>query len=375
MSMFYSLEQEKGIYAEQQIRRSGTAKDVSLCKYREVACVRCCLPHIGGDTHMEDSEETRNSLLQADNRAYQIKYSARYLGPRGILMKFTNFNPMRDPRIEASQYEDSLPDVGRDEMERRFAARRGLFLALYDREHPRQSLPRYMTASQENEGYTYKPEASTGLITLYIGGSVPSPQRPQRGLPECQLLGFVDGKGTVGCMAHPLAETSQGYDGRDQVGFFNHTGCCENVGCEASFEFRFLSQSALKIFYRAVEGLSWYEYSRHATSVLVYYLRSYDYALQRLDAMAILDVLSLEQLVAFTNTLYEEWPLRDLPDSLRQDSSRMNSLDLLSTDIPLAERILYIALNTRFSQDHFARQLPQARHHVEGALKRLKSKT
>jgi hypothetical protein len=374
MSMFYSVEQEKRIDAEQQILRSGTAHDVSLCKYSNLACVRCCLPHIGGDSHMEDSEETRYALLKTDSQAYQNKYSGRYLGPCGILMKFANFNPARDPRIEASQYEDSLPDVGRDEMERRFAARRGLFLALYDQEHPRQTLPRYLKAAQESERYTYKPEASTGLITLYYGGSVPNPRHPHGGLPECQLLGFVDEKGAVGCMAHPLAETSQGYDGRDQVGFFNHTGCCANVGCEASFEFKFLSQSALKIFEKAVAGLTWYEYSRHATSVLVYYLRSYDHVLQKLDAIALLDALSLEQLVAFTNTLYEEWPLRDLPHSLSRDSARMTSLDLLSTNIPLVERIQYIALNTRFSSDAFTQQLAQARDHVEATLKRLKSK-
>jgi len=72
----------------------------------------------------------------------------------------------------------------------------------------------------------------------------------------------------AGCMAHPLAETSRGYDGRDQVGFFNHTCCCRDIGCEASQEFRFLSKSALKIFDKAVGGMSWYEYSRHSTSVL-----------------------------------------------------------------------------------------------------------
>ena len=225
-------------------------------------------------------------------------------------MKFKNFNPLKDPKIEASQYEDSFPDVGREEMEKRFSERRDLFLDIYDREQPRQSLPQYMKAAQRNEGYTYKPEASTGLVSLFLGGSVPTKHLQKGELPECQLLGFVDGKRTVGCMAHPLAETSQGYDGRDQVGFFNHTDCCRNVGCEASKEFKFLSTSAMKIFDKAVDGMSWYEYSRHATSVLVYYLRSYDHILQRLDERELLDTLTLEQLVEFTNALYDEWPMR-----------------------------------------------------------------
>jgi hypothetical protein len=293
-------------------------------------------------------------------------------------MKFKNFNPLKDPQIEASQYEDSFPDVGREEMEKRFAGRRDLFLDLYDREQPRQSLPRYMKAAQINEGYRHKHAASSGPVSLFLGGSVPTKHLQKGDLPECQLLGFVDEKRTVGCMAHPLAETSQGYDGRDQVGFFNHTGCCESVGCEASKEFKFLSPSAMKIFGKAVDGMSWYEYSRHATSVLVYYLRSYDHILCLLDERELLDALTLEQLVAFTNTLYEEWPLRK-PDwsahhhHLSHDSDRMNSLDILSTDIPLAERMMYIALDTGFLRDHFAIQLQQARDHVERRIEALRS--
>ena len=145
-------------------------------------------------------------------------------------------------------------------------------------------------------------------------------------------------------MAHPWAETSQGYDGRDQVGFFNHTDCCRSVGCEASKEFTFLSTSAVKIFDKAVDGMSWYEYSRHATSVLVYYLRSYDHLLQRLDERELLDRLTLEQLVEFTNTFYDEWPMRGPARRVRHrryyDADPMNSLDLLLTDIPLAERMM-----------------------------------
>jgi hypothetical protein len=326
---------------------------------------------------MEDSEEKRTALFHSSNRAYHLKYSGRYLGPGNIVMKFKNFNALKDPQIEASQYEDSFPDVGREEMERRFSERRGLFLAIYDREQPRQSLPQYMKAAQTNEGYKYKPEASAGPVSLFLGGSVP--KHPQKGeLPECQLLGFVDGKRTVGCMAHPLAETSQGYDGRDQVGFFNHTGCCRSIGCEASKEFKFLSMSALKIFDRAVDGMSWYEYSRHATSVLVYYLRSFDHILQTLDERALLDTLTLEQLVGFTNALYGTWPLRKTDWGAHhhrsRDSEYMNSLDILSTDLPLAEQIMYIALDTWFLQDHFVIQLKQARDHIERRMEALCSR-
>jgi hypothetical protein len=375
--MFYSAEQEKRIQAEQDIMRSGEATDASLCQYKNVSCVRCCLPHIGGDPYMEDSGEKR-TVLSESNSAHHLKYSGRYLGPGKIVMKFRNFNPLKDPKIEASQYEDSFPDVGREEMEKRFSERKDLFLDIYDREQPAQSLPRYMKAAQIHEGYSYKHEASSGPVSLFLGGSVPAKHLQKGELPECQLLGFVDKKRTVGCMAHPLAETSHGYDGRDRVGFFNHTGCCRNVGCEASKEFRFLSPSAMKIFDKAVDGMSWYEYSRHATSVLVYYLRSYDHILQKLDERKLLDTLTLEQLAAFTNTLYDAWPMKEPGRSARQHyhlscgSEPMNSLDILSMDIPLTERILYIALNTWFMQDHFAMQLQQARNHIERRIEALR---
>lgn len=371
--MFYSAGQEKSIDKEQEIMRSGKASGVSLCQYKRVSCVRCCLPHIGGDTHMEDSEEQRHALFQKDRLAYHLKYSGRYLGPGGLVMKFKNFNPLKDPRIEASQYEDSLPDVGREEMERRFSERRRLFLDIFDGEQPRQSLPRYMKAAQENEEYKYQHVESAGPGSLFLGGSVAAKLPGKGELPECQLLGFVDGKRTVGCMAHPLAETSQGYDGRDQVGFFHHTGCCRSVGCEASKEFVFLSPSALKAFEKAVDGMSWYEYSRHATSVLVYYLRSYDHLLQELDERRLLDTLALEQLAAFTNALYDDWPLRrsgrSASDPLSYDAAPTNSLDILSQGIPLAERMMYIALDTCFMPDRFDVQLQQAREHIERHIK------
>ncbi len=372
-SMFHSPEQTRRILAEQEIMRSGKASDVSLCQYKHVSCVRCCLPHIGGDSHMEDSEEARLALFNSSRLAYHLRYSGRYLGPRNIVMKFKNFNPLKDPKIEASRYEDCFPDVGREEMEKRFSERRTLFLEIYGCEQPRQSLPQYMKAAQRNEGYRYTPIASTGPVSLFLGGSVSAKLKKKGDLPECQLLGFVDEKRTIGCMAHPLAKISQGYDGRDQVGFFNHTGCCATISCEANNEFKFLSASALKIFDKAVDGMSWYEYSRHATSILVYYLRSYDHIVQMLDLRELLDRSTLEQLVEFTNAVYDEWPMRRTDWSVRPltaDSNHMNSLDILLTDIPLAERIMYIALDAWFVKDHFAAQLQHARNYVE---KRIES--
>jgi hypothetical protein len=359
--VFYSEEQGKRNLKAQEIMRSGKATNANLCQYKNVSCVRCCLPHIGGDLCLEDSEENRTAPLKRNRVAYHLKYSNRYPGPGGIVMKFKNFNLLKDPRIEASQYEDSFPDVGREEMERRFSGRRELFLDIYDRKQPERSLPTYMEAAQRNEGYKYKPVANTGLVSLFLGGSVPKKRLHQGELPECQLLGFIDGKRRAGCMAHPLAETSHGYDGRDLVGFFHHTGGCKSVNCEASQEFRFLDKPARKIFDKAVEGMSWYEYSRHATSVLIYYLRSYDHILQKLEEKELLDTLTLERLVEFTNSLYDEWPMRKSDYDLHS----MDSLDILSTDIPLAERMMYIVLDTRFLQGHFATQLQQARDHVE----------
>jgi hypothetical protein len=353
--------------------RSGKATDVCLCQYKNVSCIRCCLPHIGGDSHMEDSEEKRIDLFKRDRLAYHLKYADRYLGPGNIVMKFKNFNPLMDPKIEASQYEDSLPDVGKEEMEKRFSKRRELFLDIYDPEQPIQSLSQYMNAAQRNEGYKYKAAVNSGPASMFLGGSVPMKGIQKGELPECQLLGFVNEDRTVGCMAHPWAETSQGYDGRDCIGFFNHTGCCNSVGCEASSEFMFLSPSAIKIFDKAIDGMSWYEYSRHATSVLVYYLRSYDCIMQELDERGLLDALTLARLVEFTNTLYDEFPLKrpDWTNRPNFNSDCMTPLDLLTLSIPLAERMMYIALDARFLPGHWAMQLQQARDHIERSIKAL----
>ncbi len=364
MPMFHTAEQEKRIHKEQALMRPGKATNVSLCQYKSFSCVRCCLPHIGGDSPKEHSEEKGHAPAGKGGPAGHPKNPDRYLGPGNIVMKFRNFNPLKDPKIEASQYEDVFPDVGREEMERRFSGRRNLFLTVYDPEQPRQSLSRYMKAAQEKEKYRHRPEALSGPVSVFLGGSVSGEHARNGELPECHLLGFVDGEGKVGCLAHPLAETSRGYDGRDRVGFFHHTGCCENVGCEASEEFRFLSASAMKVFDKAIAGMSWYEYSRHATSVLVYYLRGYDHILRMLDERKLLASRTLEQLVRFTNALYNEWPMRN-PD---EGSIRMSSLDILSTDIPLSERIMYIALGTCFPHDRFVIQLRQARNRIERCM-------
>lgn len=316
---------------------------------------------------MENSDKIRDALLKKDPAAYSRRYADRYLGPDRILMKFRNFNPRKGPRIEASGYEDCFVDAGRQEMERRFAARRNLFLKIFDRERPRESLAEYMKAAGEREKYRYRHKAVAGPVSMFLGGSTVKDGSRRNALPECHLLGFVDSNGRAGCMAHPQAETSQGYDGRDQAGFFHHTGCCRNVGCEASKEYDSLSPSALKVFDRAVEGMSWYTYSRHGTSVLVYYLRGYDYVMQILDRKGILDTRNLNQLVQFTNAIFDSWPLKNSGG----DPSQQNNLDILGTDLSPAEKTMYIALDTRFLKKDFPLQLKTARDYIKGCLKVL----
>ena len=63
--------------------------------------------------------------------------------------------------------------------------------------------------------------------------------------------------------------------------------------------------------------------------------------------------------------------LQFLHDRLSCGSAPMNSLEILQTDIPLAERMMYIALDTWLLQDHLAIQLQQARDHVESRIKAL----
>jgi len=317
---------------------------------------------------MEDSDDTRGALLKKDSAAYSLKYANRYLGPNGILMKFKNFNPRKDPRIEASQYEDCFADAGRQEMERRFLQRRELFLKIYDRESPRQSLKEYSKAAEEKEEYRYRHKALSGPASMFLGGSVRKDDLQRGALPECHMLGFVDSEGRVGCMAHPLAGTAKGYDGRDVAGFFHHTGCCRNVDCEASKEYRFLSPPARKVFDRAVEGMNWYEYSRHATSVLVYYLRAFDHLLGILEEEGVLDPGDLGRLAGFTNAIFDTWPLRNRGDNF----SRVETLNILDTDLAPAEKTMYIALDTQFLNGDFKLQLRKARAHIRRAVGALR---
>ncbi|MBN2339830.1 MAG: hypothetical protein JXP48_14990 [Acidobacteria bacterium] len=353
MELSLPVEQEREIEAIEALQRPGPGAAVSLCRHRALSCVRCCLPHIGGDTHRAPS--------------------GAWIGPGGLLLRFENFNPRHDPRIEASGYEDAFADVGREEMERRFARRRRLFLEIYDPRRPLESLPRYMKAIAGAEGYRYRHPASSGPASLHVGGSLPAGPRGRGELPECQLLGFTDEGGRPGCLAHPLAETSGGHDGRLLAGFFHHTGCCDCVECEAGREFRYLSPSALGMFDRAVEGLSWYEYSRHATSVLVYYLRAFDHLLVRMNEAAGLGRLPLRQLASFTNALYDDWPFQRPGAAVPGTPGMgfMNTLDLLRTPIPLPERILYIALRTGFRADTFGAQLGRAREWIMRRMERL----
>ena len=364
MDIYGSVEHEKRIMDKQSIMRSGTVANVNLCQHGNFSCVRCCLAHIGGDSPVDvfDVDDSAAGCAEDD--------TDRYLGPGGTLMKFRNFNPRTGPRMEASQYEDAFPDVGREEMERRFATRRALFLNLYDRARPEQTLQQYMQMAQKSEGYRYRHEADAGPFSMYIGGTVSARQLQSGELPECHLLGFLDDeKAGVGCMAHHSTAMSRGYDGRDRVGFFHNSGCCESVGCEASREFRYLSAAARKIFDHAIEGMSWYEYSRHATSVLVYYLRGYEYIIQLLENMVHATPPTLSCLVGFTNDLYDNWPLRNpektADHGANSSSGRMDSLAILSTDIPLTERIFHIAIGSEFHRENFAVRSSEARAFVK----------
>jgi len=65
--------------------------------------------------------------------------------------------------------------------------------------------------------------------------------------------------------------------------------------------------------------------------------------------------------------------LQRLHQHLYYAANPMSSLDILSTDILLAERMMNIALDTWFLQDHFAMQLQQVRDHVERSIDALHS--
>jgi len=112
------------------------------------------------------------------------------------------------------------------------------------------------------------------------------------------------------------------HDGREQAGFFKNTDSCRVCDCAPSKEFGYLSDSSRKVFERFTKGMSWYEYSRHSTAVLVYYLRSYDYLIQKLDENGILEDLPLEKIVEFTNSLFETWPLKESHRGVFHESSQ-----------------------------------------------------
>ena len=76
--MFYSAEKEKRIYLELQKLHPGRGSNRNLCQYKDVSCVRSCLPHIGGDSHMEDSETVRN-LLRSKNTDQESEFRANRL--------------------------------------------------------------------------------------------------------------------------------------------------------------------------------------------------------------------------------------------------------------------------------------------------------
>lgn len=294
--MLYSAEQVEHIKEMKKALHASEPKGISLCQYNGVSCVRCCLPHIGGDS-------IREEVLEGEKQS--VNYD-RYLGPGEILMKFNNFHPMSPPEFEISHYEDSFEDAGKEENEMRFARRRELFFEVFDPQKPEVTLASYVNQIQAEEGYCHDPESDSAeaLFHVYFPGSIDTKGKGGE-LPECHLLGFIDDQ-TVGCLGHPAAEHMQGFDARQDFGFFK-TDSCVKCSCDWSEEFQYLSDSALKVFDKAIEGMSWYDYSRHGTAVLVAYLRSYDHIMQKLDEKDLLEDISLQQIAELTNNLYENF--------------------------------------------------------------------
>jgi len=320
--MMYTNEQAEKIKRHLKELHSSEENDVSLCQYNGSSCVRCCLPHIGGDSTHELSKDERTKLFNKDNLAYRIRYENRYVGPKGILMKFNNFHPIKEPGFEVSHYEDSFEDEGQEEIEKNFSRRRKLFLKMFNPKEPDSSIAKYERKTKKEEGYRYKPSEGESLATLFFGGSIPQKNCGKGEAAECHLLGFLDEeKKEAGCLAHPFAPNTQGYDGRDKAGFF-HNDSCSRCSCTWSEEFRYLSDSARKVFERATNGMSWYDHSRHGTAVLVAYLRSYDNIIQMIDKKGKLDKMSLENLVEFTNNIFDNWPLKEHKWSIRHELSQ-----------------------------------------------------
>ena len=160
--MFYSKEQCESIIAKEKVLHSTREHDVSLCQYKGKSCVRCCLPHIGGDSHMEISNNESIKSFNANNLRHHLRYGNRYVGFGGILMKFRSYHPLRKPKFEVSHYEDSFEDVGQEEMERRFSGRTALFSESFDSSCSVKSLETYVKAIHDKERYNYDPESNKG---------------------------------------------------------------------------------------------------------------------------------------------------------------------------------------------------------------------
>jgi hypothetical protein len=303
--MFYSEEEARKIDKEIEIIHTSEKRELSLCQYNSLSCVRCCLPHIGGDYPKGISIEETYKLINNDKKKWFGELLNQYIGPNGIKLKFSNIHPLVSPGIVASHYENSFEDVGKKEMEKRFKRRRELFITKYNPKNARKTLENYMSAIKKEEKYSFKHDINSGFFTMFFGGDN---HVEKDHLPECQLLANVGDK--KGCLAHPQAPESKGVDGREIAGFFKKTDSCTRANCGWSEEFKYLSDSALKVFDKAIEGMSWYEYSRHSTAVMVAYLRVYDFLFEQMDAQGKLENKSLDELIKFTNELANNWEFK-----------------------------------------------------------------
>ncbi len=301
--MFYSEEEAQKKDKEINIIHTSEKRELSLCQYNSLSCVRCCLPHIGGDYPHGINDKELYTILNNDKKKWRTEFENQYVGPKGIRLKFVNIHPLVSPGMVASHYENSFEDIGKEEMEKRFKKRREVFLKKYNPKNANKTLESYMNAIKKEEKYSFKKEdIGSGLFTLFFGGD--NHVDPKH-LPECQLLANVGDK--KGCLAHPLAPESQGIDGRELVGFFKKTDSCTKASCNWTEEFKYLSDSALKVFDKAIQGMSWYEYSRHSTAVMVAYLRVYDFIFEKMDTQGKLENKSLEELTQFTNEVSNKW--------------------------------------------------------------------
>ena len=295
--MFYSQDQVEAMEQYEKQLHDLSNNGASLCQFKGRSCVRCCMPHIGGDSHLFDHD--------ADNRSNNVY---RYLGPDGLLMQFNNFLVRGNPSFSVSKHEDSFEDVGKEEMERRFRERTQLFQEIFDPEDPLKSLQEYEEKIKEISGYSYKStkENMAGqMAAMFCGGSVRFDEKAA--LPECFLLGVLSDEKSIGCLGHPKA--NNGFEGRKEAGYFRNSSC-SGCSCTISKEFGYLSDVALEIFDNATKNMSWYEYSRHSTAVLVSYLRAYDYLLQKMAEKIDVVSLPLSELTLLINRFYDQWSFR-----------------------------------------------------------------